>query len=101
MILALKTDGTLWKWGSPENYYWFDFKTEFAKPPTRLGAHNDRVAHEGPDSLVADGSLWRWFNDDRPILLAPSRKPVKFDNIFSQSSANRAARLCLVKAQTE
>jgi hypothetical protein len=57
--VALKADGTLWKWTIP------DSTAEVAtSQPTRLSSHNDWVSLTsswgGVVSLAADGSLWYW-----------------------------------------
>jgi alpha-tubulin suppressor-like RCC1 family protein len=87
MLVALKTDGSLWKWEWERNSWQFEQKWT-THPPTRLGIHNDWVAigggWNGIVSLAGDGSLWNW--PDRFIysasLLQPSRKPEKIENIF-------------------
>jgi ABC-type transport system involved in multi-copper enzyme maturation permease subunit len=59
-MVALKSDGSLWKWNFPENYPAVAAKI----PPVRLGIHNDWIAIAntwgGVVSLAADGSLWLW-----------------------------------------
>jgi hypothetical protein len=88
MMIALKTDGTLWKWDI-KNWWWNYRDWPFSKPPTRLGTHSDWVAISGNNaslwSLAADGSLWYWsLPQGYSAVLAPSRKPVKFATLFSQ-----------------
>jgi hypothetical protein len=83
MVVALKADGTLWKWDWGARAYQDDLQKVYAAAPARLGTHNDWVATDGPCSLPADGSLWCWYTINNPSLLAPSRKPAQFDNIFS------------------
>jgi hypothetical protein len=85
MQVALKSDGSLWKWEM--DTLWFDRELFISRPPTRLGTHTDWVALGNTDgvivSLAADGSLWHWggpgFSDG---LLRPSRKPSQMENIF-------------------
>ncbi len=79
-IIALRSDGTLWKW-SPWWQLDFDQKKIHA---TQLGNHSDWIAL--PDSwsgiaLAADGSFWFWGMRDVSFL-APSRKPVFIGNVF-------------------
>ncbi|HEY5233171.1 MAG TPA: ABC transporter permease [Verrucomicrobiae bacterium] len=61
-MVALKSDGTLWKWDLPYGDSLFSLNS--AASPTRLGIHNDWVALtgvlSGVVSLAADGSLWLW-----------------------------------------
>ena len=79
-IIALRSDGTLWKW----SHLWqLDFDPEKIHA-TQLGNHSDWMAL--PDSwsgiaLAADGGLWFWGMRD-VLFLAPSRKPVFIGNIF-------------------
>jgi hypothetical protein len=59
-MIALKSDGTLWRWKFPP-----DSPRDAAKiPPVRLGIHNDWITLTpiwgGGVSLAADGSLWFW-----------------------------------------
>jgi hypothetical protein len=93
-VLALKADGSLWKWSFPAD--------PVTKPDTasavRLSRHSDWVAMTstmgGVISLAADGSLWFWRFEPRryypsdsaiPPLLAVSRRPQKIGNIFGSS----------------
>jgi hypothetical protein len=62
-ILAIKTDGSLWTWGSDTQ----GSLGELAGPlhvPTRVGEASDWVAVEGGGyhslALKVDGSLWTW-----------------------------------------
>lgn len=59
-LVALKSDGTLWKWDENNQIY----ALSFTATPTRLGIHNDWVAistvQSGVVTLAADGSLWFW-----------------------------------------
>jgi hypothetical protein len=53
----------------------------------RWSQHSDWLALTPFDTsllaLSADGSLWQWENQQRPVgLLAPSRRPQKLENIF-------------------
>jgi len=87
MLVALKADGSLWKWDLDS---WFVGRTwPMALPPKPLGIHNDWVAigrsWNGIVSLAGDGSLWHWPNlANYGSLLAPSRKPTEIENIFDQ-----------------
>jgi hypothetical protein len=90
-VVALKTDGSLWRW---------DFSLQrrsdpAAAKPVRLSSHNDWVAITGDwtglVSLAADGSLWHWQFEPRslqlagftvPPLLAASRRPQRLGSIF-------------------
>jgi ABC-type transport system involved in multi-copper enzyme maturation permease subunit len=93
-LVALKSDGTLWKWVSQNPYD--VFSAHSVASPTRLGIHNDWVAITGVDggvvSLAADGSLWFWpeqygygFNYGQ-ILLKPSKQPEFLGNLFGKSN---------------
>jgi hypothetical protein len=89
-LVALKTDGSIWKWNLVRNGgKTFDALQD---PPERLGTHNDWVAlgywMEDSVALAADGTLWRWSKSDLHVrwadngYLAPSRRPAKIENIF-------------------
>ncbi|HYG24615.1 MAG TPA: hypothetical protein VEH04_17710 [Verrucomicrobiae bacterium] len=88
-LIALRQDGTLWRWRFKRNS---DFEVE------AVGNHRDwiGVAVEWYDvmTLAKDGSLWRYdlmgdFGEHHPAdqlqLLAPSRKPHWLGNIFGSS----------------
>ncbi len=90
-LLALKTDGSIWKWN------WFGNRRMISpreSAPVRLGTNNDWVSvgnwRGNTVALAADGSLWNWPATDLPRgwdnnsekWLAPSRRPAKIGNIF-------------------
>ena len=91
VLLAVKTDGSLWKWDSecqPDKLSW-----------KRLGNHSDWVAIKdswgGVMALAADGSLWYWqtaplyIDNGRhlpPFMLAAPRKPILVGNIFDKQN---------------
>ncbi len=86
-MVALKSDGTLWKWNNHV------FPLDFTAPPTRLGIHNDWVAIVGTGngvvSLAADGSLWYWpdrslYEGSQPLLKLP-KQPEFLGNVFGKS----------------
>jgi hypothetical protein len=90
MVLALKTDGSLWKWTFPED--------PLTRPETasvsRLGTHSDWIAitaaGTGVVALARDGSLWQFQSDPPPgsqylSLLSASRRPQKLGNIFGNA----------------
>ena len=89
-MVALKSDGSLWKWDFPQNS-----TAEVAKtPPTRLGIHNDWVGltgtWDGVVSLAADGSLWLWpvtIDSEyyRMALLKPPKQPKSLGNVFGKA----------------
>jgi alpha-tubulin suppressor-like RCC1 family protein len=89
MLIALKADGSLWKW---ELGSWgYGKEWPMARPPKRLGIHNDWVAiggamyGNGIVSLAGDGSLWHWSSQaNYSSLLAPTRKPTEIENIFDE-----------------
>ncbi len=87
-MMALKSDGSLWKWPFPKNSI-----AEVVKiPPTRLGIHNDWVgltgAWGGFVSIAADGSLWLWpdanYYYEAALLKAP-KQPQLLGNIFGNA----------------
>jgi hypothetical protein len=81
-LIALKADGTLWKWDF--NSWWIN-GWPMALPPTRLGIHNDWLAIGSDVSLAGDGSLWYWAEPfGNNTILAPSRRPAKIENIFDK-----------------
>jgi ABC-type transport system involved in multi-copper enzyme maturation permease subunit len=83
-VVALRSDGTLWKWNVP------GLGVQFSKTPRRLGSHSDWVALGGVGgyivSLAADGSLWIWNGSAADVYpetwLQPSRRPELLCNIF-------------------
>jgi hypothetical protein len=94
-FMALKTDGSIWKWNlEPE--YPRHVSIPFSSAPARMGTNNDWVGLSGSQSdgefvmLSADGTLWRWQTADLKELrsrgysqpLAPSKRPAKIENIF-------------------
>ena len=89
-VVALKSDGTLWQWGSEADF--IGSGKEPFKTPYRLGSHHDWVTlaqtQEGVVSLAADGTLCLWplnpnWTDGANRLLAPSRKPVPLGNLLA------------------
>jgi hypothetical protein len=90
-MVALKSDGSLWKWNFPENS-----PADAAKIPlVRLGIHNDWVAiantWRGVVALAADGSLWLWPIGDyenyygmMPLLKLP-KQPEFLGNVFDKT----------------
>jgi alpha-tubulin suppressor-like RCC1 family protein len=97
-VVALKTDGSVWRWNL---YRAFRFEGSRAmaeglkEAPVRLGTHNDWVAlgccMDETVALAADGTLWCWPQSDGPDSwynedwLAPSKRPAKIENIFGAS----------------
>jgi alpha-tubulin suppressor-like RCC1 family protein len=87
-MVALKSDGSLWKWDFPQ-----DSTAKVVKiPPTRLGIHNDWVSLTstwiGVVSLAADGSLWLWpdMEDYYGVALLKSPKQPQFvGNVFGKA----------------
>ena len=86
-MVALKSDGTLWKWNNHV------FPLDFTAPPTRMGIHNDWVAIVGTGngvvSLAADGSLWYWparnlYEWSQPLLKLP-KQPRFLGNVFGKA----------------
>lgn len=63
-VLAKKTDGTLWAWGSGETFALGTGKAENSAVPIQVGTDNDwKEASIGNDHVLAlknDGSLWGW-----------------------------------------
>ena len=90
-LVALKADGTLWRWEQKFSYYAQPVAAPAlaARLPKRMGKHNDWVAVCGDwggfVSLAADGSLWYWRDRDMDAyerdggqpLLGSSKRPVK------------------------
>ncbi|EEF59301.1 ABC transporter permease [Pedosphaera parvula] len=88
MMVALKSDGSLWKWDLHTSLLDLD-NPHILELPARLGSHHDWVAlaasHSSIVTLAADGTLWDWWNTgSSPSLFAPSRKPTRMANIFDQ-----------------
>jgi len=89
-LLAVKTDGSLWKWDAESQPNKLSWK--------RLGNHSDWVTVKnyqgGVMALAADGGLWYWqtlpFYIDNgrhlpPFMLAAPRKPILVGNIFGKA----------------
>jgi ABC-type transport system involved in multi-copper enzyme maturation permease subunit/alpha-tubulin suppressor-like RCC1 family protein len=90
-LVALKSDGTLWKWDNLNGYGRFSEHSIAPPPPTRLGIHDDWVAitgvEDGVVSLAADGSLWFWPEQNyyykQPLMKLP-KQPEFLGNIFAK-----------------
>jgi ABC-type transport system involved in multi-copper enzyme maturation permease subunit len=68
---GLKSDGTLWEWGSPPIPAARKASEEDLRVPTQVGTNKDWVAIAGCDqgtvAATVDGTLWRWgWVVDRP-----------------------------------
>ena len=94
MMVALKSDGSLWQWHSPNPWNWNheQFLLAIQRPPTRLGIHNDWVAitstWEDAIALAADGSLWLWPNRaqyEQYTLLKLPKQPQFLGNVFGKA----------------
>lgn len=83
-VLAKKTDGTLWAWGSGETFALGNGKAENSAVPIQVGADTDwKEASIGNDHVLAlknDGSLWGWgfaaygqLLNDATIVRVPTR----------------------------
>jgi alpha-tubulin suppressor-like RCC1 family protein len=93
MMVALKSDGTLWQWRSNLQHS-FQLGVRFIAPPTRLGIHNDWVSitkcwDDGAVALAADGSFWFWpdwanYQYPQPLLKLP-KQPEFLGNIFGKA----------------
>lgn len=63
-VLALKTDGTLWAWGSGEDFGLGQGNTNNSAVPIQVGTDNDwKEVSVGASHVLAlknDGSLWGW-----------------------------------------
>ena len=87
-LIALKADGTLWRWHFPSS----PVNAPHTATPIRLGTHSDWIAlapfQQEALSLAADGSLWAW-QFESPVetgflrWLAPSSKPTRLGNILT------------------
>ncbi len=86
-MIALKSDGTLWRWN-------FDYRPEtdaFLMAPKQLGIHDDWVGlvgvWDGAISLAADGSLWFWpdrkFYGNGELIKLP-KQPKLLGNVFGK-----------------
>jgi len=88
-LVALRRDGTLWKWNLPGNgaseFSWF-----FTQKPARLGIHHDWVGLAATwnsiVTLAADGSLWSWPGTDAYefALMKPPKQPQSLGNVFGE-----------------
>jgi hypothetical protein len=82
-MIALKADGTLWRW---DLNFLRNYRNAIV-PPARLGIHNDWVAltrvDGGTVSLAADGSLWLWPNPRNDFMMMKLPKQPKWlANVF-------------------
>jgi trimeric autotransporter adhesin len=62
--VALKTDGSLWAWGSNVSGQLGDGTLIDKKTPTKIGSANDwkeiAVSHANTFAIKTDGTLWAW-----------------------------------------
>lgn len=83
-VIAKKTDGTLWAWGSGETFALGNGKAENSAVPIQVGTDTDwKEASIGNDHVLAlknDGSLWGWgfaaygqLLNDATIVRVPTR----------------------------
>jgi ABC-type transport system involved in multi-copper enzyme maturation permease subunit len=86
-LVALKADGSLWKWKSVKKS-----TAEIANtPPTRLGIHSDWIGlvgtWDGAVALAADGSLWFWPGADHAdqTLFKYPKQPKRLGNVFGKA----------------
>lgn len=98
-VLALKTDGTLWKWNLFDVHHLN--QGSLNKPPQQLGENHDWVGvgmwQNQSVALAADGDLWSWprprlpfgWETDSDSWLLPSRRPTKIANIFEATDPRR------------
>jgi len=93
MIVALKSDGSLWQWHffEPWNMNQEHFIMAAQKPPARVGIHNDWVAIASTwgnvIALAADGSLWLWPDREQyeqSTLLKLPKQPQFLGNVFGK-----------------
>jgi ABC-type transport system involved in multi-copper enzyme maturation permease subunit len=91
MMMALKSDGSLWEWNPPRKEY-LNFDEVIRMQPVRVGIHDDWVAVTGTwgnvIAMAADGSLWLWpdRNCYEPYtLLKLPRQPQLLGNVFGKA----------------
>jgi hypothetical protein len=94
MMVALKSDGSLWQW----NFQNRPAAKCVNTPPTRLGIHDDWIAITGRYGIVialaADGSLWLWPDktsnnyDDYgyEMLIKLPKQPELLGNVFGKEN---------------
>jgi hypothetical protein len=93
-MVALKSDGSLWKWTIPEK----STGAITTIPPTRLGIHNDWVGLTrtwgGVAALAADGSLWLWpgLGGYGGALMKAPKQPQLLGNVFGNNHEVAAIR---------
>jgi ABC-type transport system involved in multi-copper enzyme maturation permease subunit len=92
-MVALKSDGTLWKWAVPRNDRNVanqNFENVIQQKPSRMGIHNDWVGlgstWGGVISLAADCSLWVWPSGQyyETALVRPQKQPKFLGNVLSK-----------------
>ncbi len=87
-ILAIREDGTLWKW----QRQWSQHDV-FPGKPVQVGSHSDWISLTGgwmgTIALASDGSLWAWDQPSGHVWLAPPRRLAYLGNIFQDTAANR------------
>jgi len=87
-LIALKADGTLWKWSLINREPITDV---VQTSPVRLGIHNDWTALAsspwyGTYALAADGSLWLWpAGGFQSLVMQPRKRPEFIANILGKA----------------
>lgn len=93
-LWALKTDGSLWRWGRWDWSYGKEI-SPLTRAPHQVSTHHDWLGICGSTaagylSLAADGSLWYWRDRDAYYgwsidhVFSASRRPVRIENILGE-----------------
>lgn len=104
--LALKTDGTLWAWGSNNEGQLGDGTTVKKSSPVQVGTGYAAISAGGYHSLAlkTDGTLWAWGNNDNGQLgngtTVDKSSPVQIGTGYASISAGLFHSLGIKKNST-
>ena len=99
--VAVKTDGSLWAWGSNQFGQLGDGSLQNRNAPVRIGEGFQKIAASGAQSLAlqSDGHLWAWGSNKFGQLgdgsMKPSSQPVLVGTGFAAMAAGSGHSLAM------